>query len=166
MVSVHIEATDQHRHAAIATGLETSVQKTTHSSASAEAHTMTVSSGCSSSAATDHMWLHFSSAPLLQLCVDGGKLLLCSRLAPPPPRAPKPHPHRSVTRADLALRPNEPNGPKKLRRRVAPNDSPSPNALPTRDRHAPEPPSAYASPTSQPVTIQRLGGPASHAAQV
>eukprot|EP00966_Prymnesium_polylepis_P207100 4797074-Prymnesium_polylepis.1 len=36
------------------------------------------SSGCSSSAATDHRRLHSSSAPLLQLCVDGGKLSLCS----------------------------------------------------------------------------------------
>ena len=87
------------------------------------------------------------------------------RLAPPPPRAPKPHPHRRVTRADLALRPNGANGPKQLRRRLALDGSPSPNALPTRDRHAPEPPSAYPNPTNQPVTIQRHDGPSSHTAQ-
>ena len=51
------------------------------------------------------------------------------------------------------------------RQRLAPNDSPSPNEPPTRDRHAPEPRDACPSPTSQPVTIQRHDGPASHAAQ-
>ena len=87
------------------------------------------------------------------------------RLAPLAPSAPFAHTSRSVMREALALRPNGPNGPQRLRRRLAPNDSPSPNAPPTRDRHAPEPPSACPSPTSQPVTIERHDGPASHAAQ-
>ena len=51
------------------------------------------------------------------------------------------------------------------RRRLAHKSSPSPNASPTHDPHAHTHRDGYASPTSQPVTIQRHDGPASHAAQ-
>ena len=48
---------------------------------------------------------------------------------------------------------------------LALKSSRGPNALPTHDRHAPEPPRASPSPTSPPATIERLDGPASGAAQ-
>ena len=81
------------------------------------------------------------------------------------PRTPFTRTSRSVTRADLALRSNGPNGPKRLRRRAAPTDSRRPNDPPTHDRNACELPRAYASAPSQPVAIQRHDGPASHTAK-
>ena len=92
-------------------------------------------------------------------------LLTRDPLAPVPPRTPFTRTSRSVTRADLALRSNGPNGPKRLRRRAAPTDSRRPNDPPTHDRNARELPRAYASAPSQPVAIQRHDGPASHAAK-
>ena len=87
------------------------------------------------------------------------------RLAPLAPNAPFTRTSRSVTRADRALRPIAPNGPKVLHKHLALESSRGPNALPTRDRHAPEPLRTYARPTSPPVMIERLDGPASKAAQ-
>ena len=87
------------------------------------------------------------------------------RLAPLAPNAPFTRTSRPVMRADRALRPIAPNGPKVLHKHLALESSRGPYALPTRDRHAPEPLRTYARPTSPPVMIERLDGPASRAAQ-
>ena len=83
---------------------------------------------------------------------EGGLAALAER-DPPLPRAP-PSPLRrsSIPRASVPSAPPA--------QRLAPTER-----APTHDRDAPEPRDASPSPTSQPVTIERLGGPTSRAAQ-
>ena len=90
-----------------------------------------------------HMHMHMH-----MLCLDP---LTRDRLAPLAPNAPFTRTSHPVMRADRALRPIAPNGPKVLHKHLALESSRGPYALPTRDRHAPEPLRTYAHPTSPPV---------------